>query len=63
MVDRLDEIETDLVARRQRAESEGWRGEIEGIEVTLDISAPSAREPNASGQWGRLHFQRPSSGL
>jgi len=36
MVPRLDEIEADLIARRDRAESEGWRGEIEGIEVTLD---------------------------
>ena len=33
---RLDEIEADLIARRDRAQSEGWRGEIEGIEVTLD---------------------------
>ena len=36
MAPRLDEIECDLLARRERAESEGWRGEIEGIEVTLD---------------------------
>ena len=36
MVPRLDEIEADLNARRDRAESEGWRGEIEGIEVTLN---------------------------
>jgi integrase len=33
---RLDEIEEDLIARRDRAKSEGWLGEIEGIEVTLD---------------------------
>lgn len=36
MVARLDEIEADLVARRDRAANEGWRGEIEGIEITLD---------------------------
>jgi molecular chaperone GrpE (heat shock protein) len=36
MLPRLDEIEADLKARQDRAESEGWRGEIEGIEVTLD---------------------------
>jgi integrase len=36
MIPRLDEIEADFNARRDHAESEGWRGEIEGIEVTLD---------------------------
>jgi integrase len=36
MAYRLDEIEADLIARRDRAEGEGWRGELEGIEVTLD---------------------------
>jgi hypothetical protein len=35
MLARLDEIETDLLARRARAEAEGWIGEIEGIELTL----------------------------
>jgi hypothetical protein len=32
---RLDEIEADLVARRQRATEEGWHGEIEGMDLTL----------------------------
>ncbi|HUR07348.1 MAG TPA: tyrosine-type recombinase/integrase, partial [Nonomuraea sp.] len=35
MLARLDELETDLLARRTRAESEGWVGEIEGIDMTL----------------------------
>ena len=35
MLRRLDELEVDLIARRQRAEEEGWQGEIEGIELTL----------------------------
>jgi hypothetical protein len=35
MLPRLDEIEEDLLARRQRAISEGWRGEVEGLELTL----------------------------
>ncbi len=35
MLLRLDEIEEDLIARRQRAISEGWRGEVEGLELTL----------------------------
>jgi hypothetical protein len=35
MLPRLDEIETDLITRRQRAADEGWHGEIEGIDLTL----------------------------
>ncbi|MGW5098167.1 recombinase [Streptomyces nodosus] len=31
----LDEIESDLLALRARAEQEGWLGEIEGIDLTL----------------------------
>jgi hypothetical protein len=35
MLPRLEEIETDLLARRTRAEAERWLGEIEGIDLTL----------------------------
>jgi hypothetical protein len=35
MIGRLDEIETDLHTRRARAETEGWIGELEGIDLTL----------------------------
>ncbi len=35
MIGRLDEIETDLLARQARAQAEGWLGELEGIELTL----------------------------
>lgn len=35
MSDRLDQIETDLHTRRSRVVEEGWRGEIEGIDLTL----------------------------
>jgi site-specific recombinase XerD len=35
MLPRLDELEQDLLARRQRAIDEGWRGEVEGLELTL----------------------------
>jgi hypothetical protein len=33
MFARLEGIETDLVARRARAQAEGWRGEFEGIDL------------------------------
>lgn len=36
MISRLDELETDLINRKQRAEQERWHGEIEGLDLTLD---------------------------
>jgi len=35
MLPRLDEIEENLLARRDRAEHEAWLGEVEGIDLTL----------------------------
>lgn len=35
MLPRLDDLEADLISRRERAIAEDWRGEIEGIELTL----------------------------
>ncbi|SFO73810.1 Phage integrase family protein [Actinomadura madurae] len=35
MLPRLDEVEADLLTRRARAETEGWLGEIEGLDLTL----------------------------
>jgi hypothetical protein len=37
MLTRLDEIETDLIGRRQKAQTEGWHGEIEGLDLTLSF--------------------------
>jgi hypothetical protein len=37
MLPRLDEIEIDLHARRAKAEIEGWLGEIDRIDLTLDF--------------------------
>jgi hypothetical protein len=35
MLPRLGEVEDELLARRARAEREGWLGEVEGIDLTL----------------------------
>jgi hypothetical protein len=35
MLPRLDELEADLEERKRRAASEGWLGELEGIDRTL----------------------------
>lgn len=37
MLARLDEIEADLLARRERAQAEGWHGEIEGLDLALSF--------------------------
>nr|WTB34987.1 recombinase [Streptomyces sp. NBC_00830] len=34
---RLNELEADLLTRRERAEDEGWSGEIEGLDLTLAL--------------------------
>lgn len=35
MIGRLDEINEDLITRRVLAETRGWVGELEGIDLTL----------------------------
>ncbi|MFH9228293.1 recombinase [Streptomyces lydicus] len=37
MLSRLNELETDLLARGERAEAEGWFGEIESLDLTLAL--------------------------
>jgi hypothetical protein len=37
MLFRLDEIETGLLTRRDKATAEGWHGEIEGLDLTLSF--------------------------
>lgn len=37
MLPRLDDIEDDLQQRRERAMTEGWLGEVEGIDLTLSF--------------------------
>ena len=44
MISRLHEIHTDLLARRAHAETEGWLGEIEGIDLTLRFLADKRGE-------------------
>ncbi|ORM37234.1 MULTISPECIES: site-specific integrase [Williamsia] len=39
MLDRLNELETDLHARRDIAQTKGWIGEVEGIALTLSFLA------------------------
>ncbi len=45
MPPRLDELEADLLVHRQRAIDEGWRGEVEGLDLTLRSWPASASGP------------------
>jgi hypothetical protein len=44
MLPRLEVVEIDLRQRRSRAEQEGWLGEIEGIDLTLQHLAAKRRQ-------------------
>lgn len=48
MLPRLDELETDLLTRRQRAIDEGWRGEVEGLDLTLRLRSKRAQAHRAA---------------
>ena len=37
MITRLEEIHTDLLTRRAQAEAQGWLGEIDGLDLTLQF--------------------------
>lgn len=61
MLDRLNEIETALLARRQHAVAERWIGEIEGIDLTLTFLR--AKRDEAESQAGRPVVGLPSLSL
>jgi hypothetical protein len=54
MLSRLEEIETDILARRERAEAEGWLGEIEGIDLTLAFLRDKRVQAQRTGAHGTV---------
>ena len=44
MIDRLDEIDADLILRREKALAEGWTGELEGIDLTRRFLTEKIRD-------------------
>ncbi|MEU3497570.1 site-specific integrase [Kitasatospora cineracea] len=62
MLPRLDELEADLLARRERAQREGWRGEIEGLDLTLTFLRGKRAETQRmirQGQPGSIELGMP----
>ncbi|MEV0347299.1 hypothetical protein AB0H88_16180 [Nonomuraea sp. NPDC050680] len=64
MLPRLDELEEDLLARRQGAVDENWRGEIEGIDLTrtfLRSKRAQGRRTTRLGTPGQTDLGMPAS--
>ncbi|MER6948689.1 recombinase [Nonomuraea sp. NPDC000554] len=60
LLDRLEEIETDLLARRERADAGGWIGEIEGIDLTLTFLHAKRDEAERQGSRSVVSLGIPS---
>jgi hypothetical protein len=52
MIERLDEIKTDLIARRELAQTRGWLGELEGIDLTLQFLIEKRSQATRANQRG-----------
>ncbi|MFF1252720.1 tyrosine-type recombinase/integrase [Pseudarthrobacter sp. NPDC058329] len=59
MIDRLDEINTDLIARRKLAQTKGWLGELEGIDLTLQFLKEKRFDAQRSAQRGPTNLGIP----
>jgi hypothetical protein len=59
MLSRLDELEQDLLARRQRAIDEGWRGEVEGLELTLKFLRSKRIQAQRAANLGAVNLGMP----
>jgi hypothetical protein len=60
MLPRLDELEADLLTRKVRAESEGWIGEIEGLDLTLTFLRDKRDQTRQLPQPGATHLGIPA---
>ncbi|MER5398154.1 recombinase [Streptomyces sp. NPDC002599] len=58
-VPRLDELEEDLIARRQRAVQEDWRGEIEGLDLTLTFPRGKREQARRTARSGPVSLGLP----
>ncbi|MEV8563245.1 hypothetical protein AB0478_44000 [Streptomyces sp. NPDC051917] len=54
------ELETDLLTRRQRAIDEGWRGEVEGLDLTLRFLRSKRAQAHRAAATGRVDLGMPA---
>ncbi|MDT3397964.1 hypothetical protein RKE29_15155 [Streptomyces sp. B1866] len=57
---RLDELEADLLARRQRAIDEGWRGEVDGLDLTLSFPRSKRAQAQRAAATGKADLGMPT---
>jgi hypothetical protein len=60
MLPRLDELEDDPVARRQHALTQGWKGDVEGVELTLTFLRSKRAQVHRSQQLPPVNLGIPS---
>lgn len=60
MLPRLDELEADHLARRQRATDEGWRGEVEGLDLTLRFLRSKRAQAHRAAGMDRVDLGMPA---
>jgi hypothetical protein len=60
MIARLDEINTDLIARRELAQTKGWLGELEGIDLTLQFLEEKRADAQRSANRGPTNLGMPA---
>ena len=61
MFDRIDELEVDLQARRERAVIERWAGEIDGIDLTLALLRSKREEAQRLARRPTIHLGIPTT--
>ncbi len=60
MLDRLAELEHDLLGRRARAEAERWLGEIDGIDLTLTFLRSKREDAERATRRPRVELGLPT---
>jgi hypothetical protein len=61
MLGRIDELEADLLARRERAVTENWAGEIEAIDLTLNFLRVKREEAHRVARRPIINLGLPSA--
>ncbi|MFJ3637973.1 hypothetical protein [Streptomyces sp. NPDC090112] len=60
MLPRPDELEEDLTARRERAVAENWRGETDGLDLTLTFWRSKREQPRRFERTGPVPLGLPT---
>jgi len=59
MLPRLDDLETDLLRRRHHARTQGWKVQVEGIDLTLTFLRAKRTQSRRAVNLGMLTIPTP----